>query len=902
MSDREWRDLDIQADRMPYGRAKTMLREEALRLAPAQGATPMEVFWLRMDLTSAYSYGGEPAQALGNFSRCLSLFDADPATYGAAAAGRLRWHFKWMIGNLLEFPQIPLDRITATVDDMERRYREGGHSLQAVHGRRMRLAQHIGDTEAAAHYYELWCTTPRDGNSDCEGCDPSKKASYLSGLGRYEEAVQVAEPVLAGELDCTSQPHGILETLRTPYVRIGRLDAARDAHRRAHRTHRGNPVRHSASITADIAFCAKTGNEATGLRLLERFLPELTAPGNSPDDEMMFAATAALLARRLVESGNGGLPVHLPAHGDTAESATTPEELFERMRARATDLGAQFDLRNGTGTQGEWVRERIGAEPIIEHLPLSAHAPRPAAPRPAPPQQAVTGRRTPAEFMAAHEQAWFEGRQETARLLLDRFDAEAGADLDGPLAARRARAEGRTAEGAAARAPLERAAELFDALGDDNAAHGVRAALGAVLAEHGDESGVPLAAAAVAHLAEHGAPDQHVAAVRALARAHGHTGDLDTAVAVLTDARAAVPAISADPAVGAPFHAHLALTLLENGALAEAAEAAGAAREAARAVGRALLLHDMSALHGQLLSREEGEDAWRAAGAAFTEAAENAAAEGVGPIGRPMSQMLLGRWLADSGDTADAVAPLAEAVAAFTALENPLMAGTAGLLLADCYHQEGRHLEAAEVAEEAVPALDAEEPDGVDRLRARDVLARALTEIGELDGALARWEELIAADAERDAGPTRFHLLEQAAGVLDRLDRDDEAAERFAAAADTCEEIDEPFHAARMRERHARSLMWAGRAEESLEVSARALAWSRRAADDPDLSLPDDARHWQLGTIAYHRARALARLDRTEEAREVAAEALDHMRGTGDDDLVALARELVDDLADPAED
>lgn len=907
MSDRNYHDLAIQSQAMPYGRARSMLLEEALRLAPAQGADPTDEFQIRLDLGTAYSHGGEPAQALSNFSRCLTIFDADPATHGARAAHRVRWQFKAVIGSLIEFPQIPLDRITATIDDMERRYREGGHSLQAVHGRRMRLARHVGDDDAAARHYELWCTTPRDANSDCEGCDPSKKASYLSGLDRYEEAVAAAEPVLAGELSCTTQPHGILAALRLPYLRVGRPDAARDAHRRAHRAHRGNPVEYAVDIAADIGFCARTGNEATGLRMLERHFVELDDPG-TPDDEMYFAATAALLTRRLSEAGHGGLPVHIPAHRDRAASVLSVEELFETMRTRATGLGELFDRRNGTPAQGEWVRERIAAEPVVDHLPLSEHAPRPPAHRAAPPTATPKGpeRRTTAELMEAHEQAWLDGRGDTASELLARFDAAVGQDLRGELAARRARAEGRirTADGdaGAARAALERAAGLFAELGDDNASHGVRAALGAVIVEDGDEGGFALITDAARHLGARGAPDQHAAALRAMAHAHQHAGDLDAAIAVLNDARAQVPEISGDPAISASFHAHLAIALVENGSLPEAAEAVGTARDAAREVGRPLLLHDMGALHGQLLSRQGGTDAWGAAGDAFAEAAENAAADGVSPSGRPVTLMLLGQWMTDSDRAADAIAPLAEAVASFTALENMLMAGTAGRSLAICYREVGRHLEAAEVAEEAVASLDAEEPEGVDRLRARDVLARSLAEIGELDGALARWEELIAIDAEQAAGPARFQLLEQAAQVLDRLDRDGEAAERFAAAADTCEEIDEPFHAARLRERHARSLMWAGRSEEALEVFGHAWTWARRAEDDPGLSVPDDARHWQFGMIGYHRARALAHLDRSEQARHSAAEALDHMRGTGDEELVDLAQGLVDRLGDEPED
>ena len=107
---------------------------------------------------------------------------------------------------------------------MERRYRAGGHSLQAVHKHRFRVADHVGDVEAAAHWYRLWQTTPRDDLSDCAGCDPTSQVSYLADTGRDAEAVALAEPVLAGRLTCTEQPQAILTALLLPYLRTGRAE------------------------------------------------------------------------------------------------------------------------------------------------------------------------------------------------------------------------------------------------------------------------------------------------------------------------------------------------------------------------------------------------------------------------------------------------------------------------------------------------------------------------------------------------------------------------------------------------------------------------------------------------------------------------------------------------------
>ena len=77
--------------------------------------------------------------------------------------------------------------------------------------------------------------------------------------------------MLAGRLTCSEQPQGILTTLLLPYLRTGRLEQARDAHRRAYRLHRPN-LADLGDIADHIEFCALTGNEARGLEILERHL------------------------------------------------------------------------------------------------------------------------------------------------------------------------------------------------------------------------------------------------------------------------------------------------------------------------------------------------------------------------------------------------------------------------------------------------------------------------------------------------------------------------------------------------------------------------------------------------------------------------------------------------------
>ncbi|MFD0593023.1 hypothetical protein ACFQZ4_11115 [Catellatospora coxensis] len=276
------------------------------------------------------------------------------------------------------FPQLPLARTMAVLDDMQRRYQSGGHSMQAVYAYRHDVAAHLGDEEQADHWYRLWDTAPRDALSDCAGCDPSSKAHHLAWRGRDEDAIALAQEALSGRLTCSEQPHGILTTLLFPYLRTGRLDEARDAHRRAYRALDDNKAE-LGRVARHVEFCGVTGNEARGLELIERHLPWLEqAP--TPKTEMEFAAAAALVLRRLTEAGRGDLPVR------RAAGEISAADLGRQLAERAVALSVCFDERNGNTYQSTRVAALIESKPLVEYLPLSVTAARAAAavPEPAP--------------------------------------------------------------------------------------------------------------------------------------------------------------------------------------------------------------------------------------------------------------------------------------------------------------------------------------------------------------------------------------------------------------------------------------------------------------------------------------------------------------------------------------
>ncbi|WP_336205080.1 hypothetical protein [Nonomuraea sp. LPB2021202275-12-8] len=353
-----------EADAMPYGEARTVLVERALRAAEA-GDDHDLVIRARLDLAEAYQYGGEPVKVFATFSRNLADYDAEPGRWDRWVTHELLWQFKWVVANMRQFPQIPLRRTLDALDEMERRYRQAGDMTHAVHAKRCFTASHLGDDEGMREWFHRWQTSPRDELSDCEACDTSSKVWALASLGRDEDAVAAAKPVVEGRSTCAVQPQNMLITVLLPYVRTGRLEQAAQAHRRAYRIVRGQPS-HLEDIGTHLEFCALTGNETRGLEILQRELPLLERPP-SPSQERTFQEGAALLLRRLEETGHGHLTVR------RAGRDVPVPELRAAMEAGARRISAEFDARNGNDTHSRQTERRLAARPLVARLPLFPH-------------------------------------------------------------------------------------------------------------------------------------------------------------------------------------------------------------------------------------------------------------------------------------------------------------------------------------------------------------------------------------------------------------------------------------------------------------------------------------------------------------------------------------------------
>ncbi|GIH07178.1 hypothetical protein Rhe02_52450 [Rhizocola hellebori] len=837
----------------PDGAGRIVLAEQALVRAESLGNPDLE-FSARLAATSAYYQGGEPSKAIMTFARNLADYDADPGRRSAEDERLLLWQFKFAISAMSRFPEIPLDKTVAVLNDMERRYRAGGQSLQAVYAYRHSVAAHLGDTRTVDHWYRMWDTAPRDRNSDCRGCDPTSKAHHHLRFGSAEDAIAVAEAALSGQLTCAEQPQSILTALLTAYLRTGKLEQARNAHRRAYRALCDN-VANLGQIADHIEFCGLSGNEMRGLELIERHLPWLEkAP--TPQAEMFFAAASAQVLSRLAAQGHEALEVR------RSEGGSTVAELAASLRERALSIADRFDRRNGNSYQGSIIAGMLDAQPLVDNLPLSVTAARQAGiilPSPFP----VPARASAAEDLSAVPVAMSLDEQLTA--------AEAwGMELDPRADALTARlwqqfgdspqttlqqARLSRLRGSADRTRDEASVELFDSAATLFAEAGDRLleltsrsqrAVAAIYATRSTEPAQEGLDFSEQLLAAGPSPAQRVGV-------HVRKALLLAMLERPDEALACLESAESEPVPLSPRRRAQILSLRSGllhglGRIEEAVAALHATADILRPLGPS----DQLASTLFALAQEYGQ---RRENKATIAAFEEAAAVALDPELKRSARVNAGFMLVSTERAGEFVDDIVEHICLAVAAGDPKAANYTRHRLALALSTVGRYHEAAEVAEEALAWFaEQEEQDSDLILELRNLLAGLYAEIDEPHVAIAQLE--ILAELTRE-GDVYLHadVLDRLAELLSRVDRDAEAAERMQTAAQLYGQEDLTMPMLRARRRHAMMLHHAGRHDES-----------RQAVEDLStllgmVEVPEEHQAnliWERGMARYDAAMILA--------------------------------------------
>ena len=291
----------------------------------------------------AAALGGRPDLLLALFPLYVSMARTSPEAVNSVDFAR---RFVWVVGTLVEFPEVPLERIAAAMEAHRQAVAAlGGKGVRSHLSLRWQTARDTGDPSASA-LLEQFTAMPRDECDICEACEAHALVEWYLPHDR-ERACGFAAPLMDGRLSCTTKP-GITHALMAlPALRAGDPRQADRHWCAASAALAGNPA-HTGRIGHLLRYLAATGSQEAARSLLLRSLPWLES-NPSPYDRMHFCAGAAVACGMLDAADCEPLALAMPpawqaSHG---QAPAGPAALAEWFSAEAGRIASAFDRRNG---------------------------------------------------------------------------------------------------------------------------------------------------------------------------------------------------------------------------------------------------------------------------------------------------------------------------------------------------------------------------------------------------------------------------------------------------------------------------------------------------------------------------------------------------------------------------
>jgi hypothetical protein len=342
------------------GDAQISLREEAVRLADLRGDLKLQYF-AREVYVPACIFGGAEEKGLVAFSWLLAQFDQNPGRFDQWG---ILWKYKWIVGVIYDFPQVPKARILEMFDDLAERSLSAGYGLRAVYNHRYRIEKFWDNKAKAIEYFHKMEALPKDALNDCPACEIDERVGFSIYCGNDERAVELALPLLDGGKKCATVPLRTYADLLLPLVRLGRQKEALLYHRRGYQLISANQsfVDHVAD---HLIFLVLTENPRNAIHLVEKHYL-WTETNRDVLSCFRFFRAAWLLFEVLAESQEDSLrldlPRSFPLHSESGDY--DPARLAAWFKEKTEAIARRFDERNET----DFFLRTVAERPLLKEL------------------------------------------------------------------------------------------------------------------------------------------------------------------------------------------------------------------------------------------------------------------------------------------------------------------------------------------------------------------------------------------------------------------------------------------------------------------------------------------------------------------------------------------------------
>ena len=234
------------------------------------------------------------------------------------------WKFKWIVSGVAKSSMIEKELIDKVNEAMLFYYERLELSLAAYYKALMNQNIDMGDAREAKANYELWKKLAKDDMGDCEACEASDEIAYLCFAGEHEAALELAAPILSGELTCAEVPHATYAPILFSMIKTGKIEEAKALLPKAAAKIESNP-RVINEVAPLIEIAVRLDERETALSLARKHSAAILEGNDDLNDLRFFIAVSAF--------------------GD------------ENDYKIAVEIASKFDARNGNTYYSDYLNE-----------------------------------------------------------------------------------------------------------------------------------------------------------------------------------------------------------------------------------------------------------------------------------------------------------------------------------------------------------------------------------------------------------------------------------------------------------------------------------------------------------------------------------------------------------------
>ena len=202
------------------------------------------------------------------------------------------WKFKWIVSGVAQSSVIEKELIDEANEAMLFYYERMELSLASYYKALMNQNIDMGDTREMRANYELWKKLAKDDMADCEACEASDEIAYLNFAGEHAAALELAAPILSGELTCGEVPHTTYAPILFSMIKTGKIEEAKTLLPKAAATIESNP-RVINEIAPLIEIAVRLDERETALNLARKHSEAILDGNDDLNDLRFFIAVSA---------------------------------------------------------------------------------------------------------------------------------------------------------------------------------------------------------------------------------------------------------------------------------------------------------------------------------------------------------------------------------------------------------------------------------------------------------------------------------------------------------------------------------------------------------------------------------------------------------------------------------